>query len=69
MRKSAIHLKLLLSSFQALDVGVLASAALSGGVKRLSPTKCYPAASAAFGVRLEGPEISSCHSEMRSFGP
>lgn len=70
MRKSIILLKLLLSSFQALHEGVLAPTTLSGGAKRLSPAKCcHPSGSADFGVRLEGPEISSHRSKMHRLGP
>jgi len=69
MRKS-IHLKLLLSSFQALVGGMLASNSPSGGAKKLRPAKCYPpSGSANFGVSMEGSEISCRCSQMHRFGP
>lgn len=58
MRKSMIHLKLLLSSFQALDAGVLASTLILEVIKGSVPQNALLLV-LLIGVSLEGTEISS----------
>lgn len=53
-----IHLKLLLSSFQALDAGVLASTLILEVIKGSVPQNA-PLLVLLIGVSLEGTEISS----------